>query len=179
LYHRFNEFSIEIPPLRERREDIMLLAAHFLQTTNEELGKQVKGFDPDVEEIFKKYVWFGNLRELKNVIKRATLLTEGDFIEARSLPFEISNFSKLQFADQPGSNAGAVGAAGAPETKNGNGKNLSESSLKEASIDAEYEMILQALKESNYNKSKAAQLLKIDRKTLYNKMTLYEEMKNH
>lgn len=179
LYHRFNEFSIEIPPLRERREDIMLLAAHFLQTTNEELGKQVKGFDPDVEEIFKKYVWFGNLRELKNVIKRATLLTEGDFIEARSLPFEISNFSKLQFADQPGSNAGAVVAAGAPDAKNGNGKNLSESSLKEASIDAEYEMILQALKESNYNKSKAAQLLKIDRKTLYNKMTLYEEMKNH
>ena len=103
LYHRFNEFSIEILPLRERRDDIMLFATHFLQTTNEELGKQVKGFEPDVEEIFKKYVWYGNLRELKNVIKRATLLTEGDFIEARTLPFEISNYSKLQFADQPGS----------------------------------------------------------------------------
>jgi two-component system, NtrC family, response regulator HydG len=180
LYHRFNEFSIEIPPLRDRREDIMLLAAHFLQSTNEELGKQVKGFDPDVEEIFKKYVWFGNLRELKNVIKRATLLTEGDFIEARTLPFEISNYSKLQFADQPSSAFGGPASSGTAENKNGNGKiNLSESSLKEASIDAEYEMILQALKESNYNKSKAAQLLKIDRKTLYNKMTLYEEMKNH
>jgi two-component system response regulator HydG len=154
----------------------MLFASHFLQKTNEELGKQVKGFDPDVEEIFKKYVWFGNLRELKNVIKRATLLTEGEFIEARSLPFEISNFSKLQFSEQ------APSATGQPvnETRNPNGKiNLNESSLKEASIDAEYEMILQALKESNYNKSKAAQLLKIDRKTLYNKMTLYEEMKNH
>jgi len=176
LYHRFNEFSIEIPPLRDRRDDIMLFASHFLQKTNEELGKQVKGFDPDVEEIFKKYVWFGNLRELKNVIKRATLLTEGEFIEARSLPFEISNFSKLQFSEQ------APSATGQPvnETRNPNGKiNLNESSLKEASIDAEYEMILQALKESNYNKSKAAQLLKIDRKTLYNKMTLYEEMKNH
>ncbi len=180
LYHRFNEFSIEIPPLRDRREDIMLLAAHFLQSTNEELGKQVKGFDPDVEEIFKKYVWFGNLRELKNVIKRATLLTEGEFIEARTLPFEISNYSKLQFADQPGAAFGSPASSGTAENKNGNGKiNLSESSLKEASIDAEYEMILQALKESNYNKSKAAQLLKIDRKTLYNKMTLYEEMKNH
>jgi two-component system, NtrC family, response regulator HydG len=180
LYHRFNEFSIEIPPLRERREDIMLFATHFLKTTNEELGKQVKGFDPDVEEIFKKYIWFGNLRELKNVIKRATLLTEGDFIEARTLPFEISNYSKLQFADQPGSGSANPVSTGVPETKTGNGKiNLSESSLKEASIDAEYEMILQALKESNYNKSKAAQLLKIDRKTLYNKMTLYEEMKNH
>ena len=105
LYHRFNEFSIEIPPLRERHEDIMVFANHFLQTTNEELGKQVKGFDPDVEEIFKKYVWYGNLRELKNVIKRATLLTEGDFIEARTLPFEISNYSKLQFARSAGISA--------------------------------------------------------------------------
>ena len=177
LYHRFNEFSIEIPPLRERIDDIMLFATHFLYTTNEELGKQVKGFDPDVEEIFKKYVWYGNLRELKNVIKRATLLTDGDFIESRNLPFEISNYSKLQFADQTPANS----SNNPVESKvSGNGKlNLNESSLKEASIDAEYEMILQALKESNYNKSKAAQLLKIDRKTLYNKMTLYEEMKNH
>ncbi len=181
LYHRFNEFSIEILPLRERRDDIMLFATHFLQTTNEELGKQVKGFEPDVEEIFKKYVWYGNLRELKNVIKRATLLTEGEFIEARTLPFEISNYSKLQFADQPGSsgNSGTAVLAADGKTTAGGKINLSESSLKEASIDAEYEMILQALKESNYNKSKAAQLLKIDRKTLYNKMTLYEEMKNH
>jgi len=180
LYHRFNEFSIEIPPLRERPDDIMLFATHFLHTTNEELGKNVKGFEPDVEEIFKKYVWFGNLRELKNVIKRATLLTEGDLIESRSLPFEISNYDKLQFAEQPVTNTGSAAPAASESKAVANGKiNLSESSLKEASIDAEYEMILQALKESNYNKSKAAQLLKIDRKTLYNKMTLYEEMKNH
>ncbi len=181
LYHRFNEFSIEIPPLRDRSDDIMLFANHFLKTTNEELGKQVKGFDLDVEEIFRKYVWFGNLRELKNVIKRATLLTEGDFIEARTLPFEISNYSKLQFADQPVNGVSGVSALTPQmnEVKQIGKINLGESSLKEASIDAEYEMILQALKESNYNKSKAAQLLKIDRKTLYNKMTLYEEMKNH
>jgi two-component system, NtrC family, response regulator HydG len=176
LYHRFNEFSIEIPPLRERSDDIMLFASHFLKCTNEELGKDVKGFDPDVEEIFKKYVWYGNLRELKNVIKRATLLAEGELIESRTLPFEISNYSKLQFSEP----AAGTNAASSAESKTGNGKiSLSENSLKEASIDAEYEMILQALKESNYNKSKAAQLLKIDRKTLYNKMTLYEEMKNH
>ncbi len=181
LYHRFNEFSIEIPPLRERGDDIMLFAGHFLQTTNEELGKNVKGFDPDVEEIFKKYVWYGNLRELKNVIKRATLLTEGEFIEARTLPFEISNYSKLQFGEQSSTNTPSTVSPNSSDGKTTwNGKiNLHESSLKEASIDAEYEMILQALKESNYNKSKAAQLLKIDRKTLYNKMTLYEEMKNH
>ncbi|HEY2348685.1 MAG TPA: helix-turn-helix domain-containing protein, partial [Puia sp.] len=131
--------------------------------------------------IFRKYVWFGNLRELKNVVKRATLLTEGDFIESRSLPFEISNYDKLQFAEPPATGTPVTGTQPGAESKSGvNGKvNLSESSLKEASIDAEYEMILQALKESNYKKSKAAQLLKIDRKTLDNKMTLYEEMKNH
>jgi two-component system, NtrC family, response regulator HydG len=180
LFHRFNEFSIEIPPLRERKEDIMLFATHFLHNTNEELDKQVKGFDPDVEEIFKKYVWYGNLRELRNVIKRATLLTEGDFIGAKTLPFEISNYSKLQFAEQPAAGFFNPDFPEIPGKKTGNGKiSLSQSSLKEASIDAEYEMILKALKESNYNKSKAAQLLKIDRKTLYNKMTLYEEMKNH
>jgi two-component system response regulator HydG len=183
LYHRFNEFSIEIPPLRERKEDIMLFAGHFLKVTNEELGKEVKGFHPDVEDIFTKYVWYGNLRELKNVIKRATLLTEGDYIEAKTLPFEISNYSKLQFSDQPPANLSAA-AYSAPISMSGQKvaparPGLGESSLKEASIDAEYEMILQALKESNYNKSKAAQLLKIDRKTLYNKMTLYEELKNH
>jgi len=179
LYHRFNEFSIDIPPLRERKEDIMLFANHFLQITNKELDKKVKGFSPEVEEIFKNYVWYGNLRELKNVIKRATLLTESEMVEARALPFEISNFNKLQFAEAgqpvalPVSNMFTEVKTVSPKYS------VNETSLKEASIDAEYEMILQALKESNYNKSKAAQLLKIDRKTLYNKMTLYEELKNH
>ena len=179
LYHRFNEFSIDIPPLRERTEDIMLFANHFLQATNKELDKKVIGFSPEVEEIFKNYVWYGNLRELKNVIKRATLLTESDYVEARSLPFEISNFNKLQFAEsaQPVS---SVLSSVFSEPKTISAKySVNETSLKEASIDAEYEMILQALKEANYNKSKAAQLLKIDRKTLYNKMSLYEELRNH
>ena len=179
LYHRFNEFSIEVPPLRERKEDILLFANHFLQLTNKELEKQIKGFSSEVEEIFKNYIWYGNLRELKNVVKRAALLTESDYIESRSLPFEISNFSKLQFAESALSITTPIPVAQSESVQPVSRYSVSETSLREVSIDAEYEMILQALKESNYNKSRAAQMLKIDRKTLYNKMTQYEELKNH
>ena len=104
LYHRFNEFSIEVPPLRERRTDVMLFANHFLSLTNVELEKNVKGFSKEVEDIFYNYVWYGNLRELKNVVKRSTLLTDSEYVEAKSLPFEITNFHKLQF-DAPSSPA--------------------------------------------------------------------------
>jgi len=179
LYHRFNEFNINVPPLRERKEDIMLFAHHFLQQTNAELDKRVKGFTPETEAIFKSYIWFGNLRELKNVIKKATLLTEGNYIEPHVLPFEISNYSKLQFADQPAGNGvtnsaqdGRTAAVHSPKAI------VDGTSLKEASIDAEFETIMRALRQANYNKSKAAKILQIDRKTLYNKMNQYQELKN-
>jgi len=183
LYHRFNEFSMEIPPLRERREDIMLFANHFLQQTNDELGKKIKGFSKEVEDIFHQYVWYGNLREMKNIIKRATLLCEGPLIEARYLPFEISNFNKLQF-DSPGeqSNAQPISASTAPapeaEVRTIAIPAAHEHTLKAAAIDVEYEIIVDALKKCNYNKSKAAKLLNIDRKTLYNKMKQYQELNN-
>ena len=178
LYHRFNEFSIEVPPLRQRPDDIMLFANHFLQQTNEELGKNLKKFSQEVESIFRSYVWYGNLRELKNVIKRATLLSDGEQIEASSMPFEISHFNKLQFekAPEPAVSYAIsnVSAEEMPEPP----RNIPESTLKGASIDAEYEMILKALKKVNFNKSKAAKLLNIDRKTLYNKMKQYQEFNN-
>jgi len=180
LYHRFNEFSIEVPPLRERRDDIMVFAQHFLRVTNLELGKNIVDFSPEVENIFRNYIWHGNLRELKNVIKRATLLTDGDVVEAKTLPFEISNFNKLQFdsSPEPTSTSSGVNPVSLvmPETTRFANSDLT---LKEASIDAEYEMILQALKKVNFNKSKAAKLLNIDRKTLYNKMKQYREFNNH
>jgi len=168
LYHRFNEFSMEVPSLRERKQDIMLFAHHFLKLTNDELGKDVKGFTKEVEAILNNYIWYGNLRELKNVIKRATLLSDGELVEAKSLPFEISNFYKLQF-DHPVSakseTADANNAVPVPY----------ENKLKSANLDAEYEVILGALKQTNYNKSKTAKLLNIDRKTLYNKMRQFKE----
>jgi two-component system response regulator HydG len=176
LYHRFNEFSIEVPALRERKGDIMLFATHFLKVTNAELEKNVKGFSKEVEQIFQAYPWYGNLRELKNVVKRSTLLTDGELIESKSLPFEIAHFTKLQF-DKPG-------AAGNADTDNDDDdfvddeeESSYENKLKSANIDAEYEVILGALKKANYNKSKAAKLLNIDRKTLYNKMKQYQAFK--
>ena len=185
LYHRFNEFSIDVPPLRQRPDDVLLFANFFLQQTNQELGKNVKRLSPEVENIFRNYVWYGNLRELKNVIKRATLLTDGEEIEPTALPFEISNFNKLQFDKGPQietvtssylpSTPTAPTAAVEEEEPQ---RSLSETTLKGASIDAEYEMILKALKKVNFNKSKAAKLLNIDRKTLYNKMKQYQEFNN-
>ncbi|MEO8582788.1 MAG: sigma-54 dependent transcriptional regulator [Flavitalea sp.] len=183
LFHRFNEFSMTIPPLRERKGDIMIFAKHFLNLTNEELNKKVKGFSPEVEDIFQKYVWYGNLRELKNVVKRSTLLTDGELIEDRSLPFEIVNFNKLSFdiASEPAStlNNGGATSNGHTATAAPARTVLDETTLKAASIDAEYEMIIEALKQANFNKSKAAKLLNIDRKTLYNKMKQYQEFNNH
>ncbi len=179
LFHRFNEFTIDLPPLRQRKEDIMTFARHFLLKANDSLNKKIKGFTPEVEDIFRNYVWHGNLRELKNVVKRAALLTDGDWIEVRSLPFEISNYRKLLFeqsGEQPVETTSPV--VQREVTGNPLRKPLSENSLKEASIDLEYEMILKALKETNFNKSKAAKLLNIDRKTLYNKIKLYQELNN-
>lgn len=172
LYHRFNEFSIEVPPLRERRDDIMQFAQHFLDITNAELGKDVQGFSKEVEDIFYNYVWHGNLRELKNVVKRATLLTDGPVVEARSLPFEITNYAKLQFETMGNKNG-----QNEPVKEEKKFDSL-EQKLKAANMDAEYEVILDALKQSNFNKSKAAKLLNIDRKTLYNKMKQYNAFKD-
>jgi two-component system response regulator HydG len=185
LYHRFNEFSIDVPPLRQRPDDIMLFANHFLSVTNAELGKNIHGFSAEVENIFRNYVWYGNLRELKNVIKRATLLSDGELIEASSLPFEISHYDKLQFDKSPAA-AEPVPASFNPvmpasrpaEESFDTVRPVGDGTLKSASIDAEYDMILKALKKVNFNKSKAAKLLNIDRKTLYNKMKQYQELNN-
>ncbi|MGZ3975598.1 MAG: sigma-54-dependent transcriptional regulator, partial [Flavisolibacter sp.] len=179
LYHRFNEFSIDVPPLRQRPDDVMLFANHFLHQTNLELGKNIRRFSAEVENIFRNYVWYGNLRELRNVIKRATLLTDTEEIEASSLPFEISHFNKLQFEKQPEPAYSSVASVPNSFTEViENPRSMSETTLKGASIDAEYEMILKALKKVNFNKSKAAKLLNIDRKTLYNKMKQYQEFNN-
>ncbi|MGN6264817.1 MAG: sigma-54-dependent transcriptional regulator, partial [Ginsengibacter sp.] len=95
LYHRFNEFSINLPPLRKRKSDIPLFAQFFLDRTNIELGKNIEGYDEDVEEMFLNYAWPGNLREFRNVVRRAVLLTSSGKINSKVLPWEITQ-STLQ-----------------------------------------------------------------------------------
>jgi len=160
LYHRFNEFTIYMPPLRERGADIMLLAEHFLKLSNQELNRNVTSFSPAVVECFMNYRWYGNIRELKNIVRRAALISEGNEITTKALALEISNY-KIPVFDY----TAPSGNAGEPqETKE------PRHDLKNAALEAEYDTILRVLKEVSYNKTKAAEILKIDRKTLYNKM---------
>lgn len=142
LYHRINEFSIHSPSLTEREEDLILFAEFFLEKANAQLGKEVIGFSKEVVSIFQNYDWPGNLRELQNCVKRATLLTQGDFIESAVLPAEFFHPKKDRTAPF----------------------SLSEN---------EKEAIENALAKTKNNKSEAAKLLKITRKTLYNKLKLY------
>src|SRR5215467_5627031 len=102
LYHRFNEFSINLPPLRNRKPDIPPFAEFFLQKTNDELEKNVSGFEPQVIEMFMNYSWPGNLREYRNVDRRAVLLTQGDqLVSAKTLPWEITNTNPLTATPEP------------------------------------------------------------------------------
>jgi len=166
LYHRFNEFSIYMPALRERGNDIILLAEHFLTVANQELSRNVNTFSPEVIDCFMRYRWPGNIRELKNVVRRATLLTEGNEIQMKALPLEISNpMLAYDFNGSSSNNTSHVSPS--PEIHE---VKDSKHDLKNAALEAEYETILRVLKEVNFNKTRAAEILKIDRKTLYNKM---------
>jgi two-component system response regulator HydG len=155
LYHRLNEFKIQLSPLRERKEDIMHFAHHFLAKANHALSKNAQGFSAAAADLITNYYWHGNLRELNNVVKRAVLLTQGDTVQLDSLPQEI------------------VHANNAPASTNGHVEEEKVGLLKSIAGSAERQAIIDVLEKANYNKSKAAELLKIDRKTLYNKLKLY------
>ena len=145
LYHRINEFTLRMPDLKERPEDILLFANFFLDQANRELERNLIGFDAEASKALQRYTWPGNLRQLKNTVKRATLLAQGDFITLNELGEEI------------------LISPSAPASES---FNLHDEDL-------EKQRIQHALHRTGYNKTKAAQLLGIDRKTLYNKMKLY------
>ena len=147
LFHRLNEFSIQVPPLRKREDDLLLFINCFVEQSNGELSKKVERVSNEVMTIFKTYSWPGNLRELKNIIRRAVLLSKDREIKRDDLPEDM-----LRQAT--------------PEKTH-------SSDLKQMKETNEKELIVKALAESKYNKTKAAGLLNIDRKTLYLKMAKY------
>lgn len=146
LYHRINEFTLRMPALKERQEDILLFANFFLDQANRELDRQLIGFDAAASHALQSYSWPGNIRQLKNIVKRATLLAQGNFITMAELGNELQ---------EPVASASSHPFMLRDET-------------------AEKKRILDALRQTGNNKSKAAVLLGIDRKTLYNKLKLYD-----
>lgn len=161
LYHRLNEFSIYLPPLRDRNEDLLLFADHFLKLVNQELKKNITGISNEAVDILLHHKWPGNLRELNNVIRRAALITEEETITPESLPRELM--------DQKG--------RGYNSKERPDKANIfrldTEEDLKSAAHRVEEAKIRQTLRMTNNNKSKAAKILGIDRKTLYNKLHEY------
>jgi len=163
LYFRFNEFSITVPPLRHRKDDIEAFAEHFLELSNEELNKKVFGFDQEVMDVFMEYPWPGNLREMRNVIRRATLLSDEGKMTVSSLPPEVVYSKKFNFIDPDSSNPDSpIKEKKAPLN------------LKDAAAGAEAEVLRKVLEEVKYNRTQAAKQLGIDRKTLFNKMKQYD-----
>lgn len=159
VYYRINEFKINLNPLRENGEELDDFVHFFIQRSNQSLAKSVKSVDADVMELFKRYSWPGNIRELKNVINHGVLMANDATLHLEDLPQEIVT----------------------PQTDRLNKRDESlvspyDSSLlqlKEVAARAEANAIRKALKLANQNKTKAADLLGIDRKTLYNKLNAY------
>ncbi len=170
LYHRFNEFSINLPSLRDRPKDIPLFAQFFLEKSLAELDKSLEGFEPDVMEMFVNYSWPGNLREFRNVVRRSVLLTAEGKINSDTLPWEIIN-PAVSPANLSSKKTNTEGRTDAPNSSNAPSYDLKSSASK-----AEYDAILAVLKEVKFNKTKAAEILNIDRKTLYNKIKSYSEL---
>lgn len=152
LYHRVNEFKLRVPSLKERGKDLYEFLDFFRDEANRELGRNVKAFEPEVMKLFEAYDWPGNLRELKNVVKRAVLLSRDDKVTLSALPQDmIDNMRTMETRE----------------------KTTGVYDLKALQEVQEREMILKTLREVRYNKSKAARILNIDRKTLYLKMDKY------
>jgi two-component system response regulator HydG len=152
LYYRLNVVSMNIPPLRERVEDVPLLAHHFLNVYSDKNNKTIKGFTPIAMDMLLKYDWPGNVRELENAVERAVILSLDEYINEKVLPMTITEHSEKS------------------EKKD---RLLLPSDEAQPLEEVEREMILSTLKAVEGNKSEAARKLGINRRTLYNKLQKY------
>jgi DNA-binding NtrC family response regulator len=145
LYYRLNVFAIELPPLRQRKEDLSLLVQAFLAEFNDRNNKSVSAVDPAAMRMLEQYNWPGNVREVRNVVERAVILSNGDFIEPKHLPPLVTDSPdvvKPVIALEPGTTV----------------------------EEAERRLILMTLEHTRDNKTRAAEILGISLKTLHNKL---------
>ncbi|MFL6214608.1 MAG: sigma-54-dependent transcriptional regulator [Blastocatellia bacterium] len=156
LYYRLSVIQIDIPPLRERGNDVILLAEHYIRYFNERLRKRIRGLTPEVAEIFRRYLWPGNVRELRNVIERVMILEDGDMITPRYLPRGLAHDEH----ERPTAHADAQAAPSAPRHI----FKLPPEGL--VLDDLEMSLVQQALERSNGNQTRAAELLSISRDQL-------------
>ena len=176
LYQRLNEFCIEIPPLRQRKDDIVFLCKRFMDITNKELNKNIRGITKEALEILLTYNWPGNVRELKNVIRRAVLLAV-DIVEPKHLLIKTQE-QKQESSPAAGQMASAAGQKADQaipldlDMNNGNSPSLRDVVAK-CVENAEKKLISEVLKRTGGNKSQAARILKIDYKTMHYKVKNY------
>ncbi len=147
LYYRINVITLELPPLRKRNNDIEALAEHFLINVCQETGKDVRGFEGPAISALQNYQWPGNVRELQNAVERAVLLSKNDTISLNDLPAHVTTGTQALVTSTPGTKT-----------------------LKEALEEPERQIILQVLRENNWNRNSTAEQLGINRTTLYKKM---------
>ncbi len=176
LYQRLNEFCIEIPPLRKRKDDIVFLCKRFLDITNKELGKDIRGITKEALEVLLSYAWPGNVRELKNVIRRAVLLA-GDVIEPQHLLIKAQEQQQEAGSVFRQKTEGANQKAGHTisldlDLNNDSALSLRDMVAKCVEI-AEKKLITEVLQKTGGNKSRAAKILRIDYKTMHYKVKNY------
>lgn len=154
LLYRLNVFTIMVPPLRERKDDIPLLTEFFIKKYNKAYGNKISGVTSEAMDVLKNYSWPGNIRDLQNAIQSSIILTKEDTIGVENLPMRIKDVHE-SFNFNPDISLGL------------------DENVKHISSNVEKELILDALKKCNFNKSETAKLLQISRKTLFNKMKAY------
>ncbi|HEY0709195.1 MAG TPA: sigma-54 dependent transcriptional regulator, partial [Polyangia bacterium] len=164
LYYRLNVVALQLPPLRERREDIPLLVAHFVERMNARMGLAITGATPEAMRYLVEYDWPGNVRELENTVERAMVLSESSQLEVDGLPDRVRGIVAKKGGDRP-----SVGAS----LPNPDGLNDADLSIKRASRRAEEELIRRALARTGGNRTRAAELLEISHRALLYKIKEY------
>jgi len=165
LFHRINEYYLELPPLRTRGDDVLLLANRFIMKYDLKFGKNVKDVDDEVKRIFMDYSWPGNVRELENTIKHAIIMAD-NVITMANLPKSLTDRAMME------PSYGTADVSGYGQGEDGEILSLKDACGR-AREQIEKEMIMKALNKYKWNKTKVAEALKVDYKTLYNKMKEY------